>query len=377
MENNDVDIKLDSGVSSDNQQVFQDVLEVEESKDYFNIEHYKKKAPVNSKLSVNDRINISSYIAKKHPFTKINNTVDKLLDFSPNETDDKVISELNGDGFHVLENRISEGLCDDIAKKLESVPYRIRGFKKKLYGINESNISKYRANAIWAINQNDIYKIPEVQKIAFDENLLNIIGGFLGSDPILCSTTSWWSKSHSSHRSNLSGNAQLFHQDVDYLKFIKVFIYLNDIEEKNGPHQYVKGSAKTAEDKLGEEYRTSSRVEDDRVKEIFGEENIKTFTGKKGTIIIEDTLGLHKGTSVKEGSRLLVQLVYTNSLYFHSSQHFDPSISLPEVKEFCQKRPRVFSNFTNKAAEINRKKIEIGSKMTLKQYIVARVRKYI
>ena len=60
----------------------------------------------------------------------------------------------------------------------------------------------------------------------FDENLLNIIGGFLGSDPILCSTTSWWSKSHSSHRSNLSGNAQLFHQDVDYLKFIKVFIYL-------------------------------------------------------------------------------------------------------------------------------------------------------
>ena len=36
--------------------------------------------------------------------------------------------------------------------------------------------------------------------------------------------------------------AQLFHFDMDRIRFLKVFIYLTDVGTENGPHVYVRGS---------------------------------------------------------------------------------------------------------------------------------------
>ena len=322
-------------------EIFQDVLEVEKSKDYLNLNHNSSKLAINLSLTVKDRNLISELIAKEYPFKKVMKQQGNLLEFSSNESTENIVKKLSTDGFYVLEDKLNDVVCEQIKSRLEKIPYRIRGVKKDIVGITEQNIGKHKANAIWAINQNDIVQIPEIQRIAFDERILNVVGTFFGSAPILCQTNSWWSKNHSNHRSNLSGNAQLYHQDVEYLKFIKVFVYLNDVGEKNGPHKYVKGSATIAEDKLGTGYSLSSRVDDETVKELFGEENIISFEGKKGTIIIENTLGLHKGVPVVEGARLLLQLEYANSLYLDSTQFFESKHLLSSVKklETTQRNP--------------------------------------
>jgi len=219
--------------------IYNDVIKVEESKDYLNLNHRSEKSEINFNLSVKERHLVSDLISKKHPFSSVTNSLKKSITLSENESKETVAKQLNEKGFYVLENRLSEDVCEKIKTELEKVPYEIRGFKKDLTGINENNISKYKSNVLWVKDINSVLKIPEIQNIAFDDRLLNIVGEFLGSIPILTITSSWWSKNHSNHRSNLSGNAQMYHQDLDYIKFLKVFIYLNDIEEENGPHKYV------------------------------------------------------------------------------------------------------------------------------------------
>lgn len=357
--------------------IFNDVIEVESKKEYLDLNHNLEKREINFSLSVKERYLVSDLLSEKYSFDPLNNEVEKILEFAQNESIGKIADSLKKDGYYVLKNKLSEEFCDEIKSELEKIPFRIRGSKKNLIGVNEKTIKNYKANALWALNQNDILSIPEIQKIAFDSRILNIIGSFFNAPPILCQTNSWWSKSHSNHRSNLSSNAQLYHQDLDYLKFIKVFIYLKDINENNGPHKYVVASSLAAEQELGEGYKLNSRLDEELVENIFGSENIKTFTGQKGTIIIENTLGLHRGTPVVEGSRLLVQLQYTNSLYFHGSQYFDPKILIEELIPFKKQHQRVFNNFTEKAESLNTELIKRNSSMTFKKWFVSKIKKFI
>ena len=44
--------------------------------------------------------------------------------------------------------------------------------------------------------------------------------------------------------SNPPGNEYGFHYDVDDFKFLKLFFYLNDVDENCGPHVYVKNNGK-------------------------------------------------------------------------------------------------------------------------------------
>ena len=46
------------------------------------------------------------------------------------------------------------------------------------------------------------------------------------------------------------------------------------------------------------------------IKKFYDNKNIKTFKGKEGKVIIEDTFGLHKGTPPSSKSRIMLILIY-------------------------------------------------------------------
>ena len=123
---------------------------------HLDLNHNQNKLSVNLNLSIKDRNSISELIADKYPFKKVEKQEGNVLKFSPNETNETIVNKLATDGFYVLENKLSDELCEELKSRLEKIPYRIRGFKKDIVGINHENISKHKANAIWAINQNDI-----------------------------------------------------------------------------------------------------------------------------------------------------------------------------------------------------------------------------
>jgi hypothetical protein len=47
----------------------------------------------------------------------------------------------------------------------------------------------------------------------------------------------------------------------------------------------------------------------------YGQKAEVTFAAPRGTIIVEDTRGLHKGNPVSGNSRLILQLQFSNSLF--------------------------------------------------------------
>lgn len=147
----------------------------------------------------------------------------------------------------------------------------------------------------------DVIQAPYLLAIANRPDILAIVEGILGCKPTLSYIAAWWSY----HTNVGAQQAEHFHRDVDDWRFVKLFIYLTDVAELNGPHVYVLNSS--ASHKL----RKIRRYSDDEVIQHFGKNNIIEITGNAGQGFLEDTFGIHKGQPVNNGRRLIFQAVYS------------------------------------------------------------------
>ena len=138
---------------------------------------------------------------------------------------------------------------------------------------------------------------------------------------------------------------QLFHFDLERPKWLKSFIYLNDVDDNNGPHFFVPKSHKN----LGivKEIRSKgySRIEDQIVEKYYPE--IKKITGKKGTLLIEDTRGLHKGSVVRKDFRCLALLQFNNSNFGSENHEYKFKINDKDNLSFFLDYSETYSNIKN------------------------------
>ena len=112
-----------------------------------------------------------------------------------------------------------------------------------------------------------------------------------------------------------SANAQKFHTDIDYSKHFKIFIYLDDVLDQDGPHIFIPGTHKRKKFS----HLLIKRYEDDIIYQNYSEK-VK-FTGKKGTIFFEDTFGFHKGTTPIENSRIALVVVFGKGKIRYDKDH--------------------------------------------------------
>jgi hypothetical protein len=153
----------------------------------------------------------------------------------------------------------------------------------------------------------------DVQELMADTSLLALAEKYLGARPRLDVMSMWWHTNF--HGKPDSEAAQFYHFDLDRLKWLKVFVYLTDVGMQDGPHSFVQGSHAVGgipEHFLQKGY---ARLSDDEVLGHYGQQAEVTFAAPKGTIIVEDTRGLHKGNPVTGKSRLILQLQFSNSLF--------------------------------------------------------------
>ncbi|ARQ75129.1 hypothetical protein B6D87_13275 [Pseudomonas fragi] len=152
-----------------------------------------------------------------------------------------------------------------------------------------------------SFSSEDILRSPHALKWINNEKTLSIVEGILGAKATLSNVSVWWSyPGHSTPQ-----EAENFHRDVDDLRFIKLFIYLTDVDEESGPHAFVPQSHRH----MG--YRKIRRYSDTEIKSEFGDDGIKYFMGSKGTAFLENTFGLHKGQLPSNKRRLLFQAQYS------------------------------------------------------------------
>ena len=241
-------------------------------------------------------------------FKKLKKKNPKLL------TNSKLYFETNLDPKNTLIHLKESGIYDKIylkqdiiniiLKKIKSYKFQTNRTKDKIY-LEEKN--KFRD--IYLLRLFNPHKfIIEIDEISLNQNLVNTVRNFLGCEPIIMSSQIWWTYpfyNESGELSNPPGNEYGFHYDVDDFKFLKLFFYLNDVDETCGPHVYVKNNGK----KNIKEY-INRRVDDNYVLQNY-KDRIKTILGKAGSGFIEDTSFYHKGTNpIVTSGRGVLQIIY-------------------------------------------------------------------
>lgn len=143
-----------------------------------------------------------------------------------------------------------------------------------------------------------------------DPDVIAIVQSYLGFTPLL---TEAYIRRNFPARHKVMNHA--WHRDRNHDKYLlKGFIFLSDCTLRTGPHHYISGSI---QDRTldGKPYFTDTEVET-AYPESSGRHIISVV--KAGTIVLEDTRGLHKAGVPDEGFRDLGFAVFTPPVAFRA-----------------------------------------------------------
>ncbi|MEP1097180.1 MAG: phytanoyl-CoA dioxygenase family protein [Cyclobacteriaceae bacterium] len=261
--------------------------------------HGLTNGKVNRKES--EKINRKS---QKHNFTELTHGITGELDSNGLS---KIVEELNTHGYHVFDQKLSLEQCDQIIDTSLTIPANTIP-KNECEPVLIFD-SKNPKAPMYKFNEEDLLENESLRSILFDVNFLRIAQEYLNCLPLNDIFVMWWSSVFSNNPN--SHAAQLYHFDMDHLKFIKFFIYLTDVDAKSGPHCYVRGSHKNKPLALSND----RRYEDVEIQAHYQDDDFIEITGQKGTIVAVDTSGFHKGKLPENRERLIVQIEYTNSFF--------------------------------------------------------------
>ncbi|MEH2082084.1 MAG: phytanoyl-CoA dioxygenase [Nostoc sp.] len=218
------------------------------------------------------------------------------------ESDRQILDNLKCDGIHIT--TLTE-LGFDSTSELLKAAY---SYLSQMTSVNNDYFNE-KFPQIYTVTY-----LPEFATWGSEKRLLNIIENYIGL-PIIF---------HGVHlrkdfpNKNQFGT-QLWHKDAEDRRMIKIIIYLNDVEEKHGPFEYIPASL-TSLLRLNY-YRTYYKlwqsghlgITDEELNEIIPKQAWKACMGLAGTVIIVDPKkAIHHGTFRTE-DRLTLFSCYTST----------------------------------------------------------------
>jgi hypothetical protein len=257
----------------------------------------------------------------------------------------EAIETLRDKGFYVFPTRLPDSICDELLKiSLTELCTSHDDSGRSEVGLFDR---KSPASVKYAINAERLIKHPVVQKLVSDMSIIWLAQEYLQSKPILDHLVMWWITNV--NKAPDSEAAQLYHFDMNKVKFLKFFLYVTDVGTDNGPHCFIQKSNRTGGIPASLLERGYARILDEEAEKCFPPEDFIEITGLRGTIFAEDTRGLHKGKKLEHGDRLVFELEFANSLFGSTGK--SPVLSqvdTPELAEALARYPRLYSHFDNR-----------------------------
>lgn len=149
--------------------------------------------------------------------------------------------------------------------------------------------------------KDDVLNCPHLLEVANHPLILDIVSKVMNCKPTISNINVW----RSYPGFDVAKDSENFHRDVDDFHFLKLFIYLTDVDEQSGPHVYVKKSHKS------KDFLRIARFTDEEIYNKYHEKNILKITGEAGSTILENTFGLHKGQVAESKERMIFQVEYS------------------------------------------------------------------
>ncbi len=170
-------------------------------------------------------------------------------------------------------------------------------------------------------------------RVCTSRRMLDLANTYLGLWSKLEYVDMWYSVPMAEEARRVS--SQRWHRDFNDKHLLKAFLYLVDVDQDTGPFEYIPGSApggKYSQEwpwkPLGETYPPDGAVE-----ERIPADDIKTFTGPKGTLLFCNTSGFHRGGFAKAKPRVLATVTYSSpaSLKSLTDRSYEFTGSLDEL----------------------------------------------
>ena len=248
-------------------------------------------------------------------------SVPKFKPAAPNEEAVAAANDLQQKGYHKFDKLPADFGAADVRARLENSPLSnaaALNYQAKLVERNEFLLKDKPSDVFLASYKvEDVIRCTPLVKLACDPNIVAAIQAYIGCTPTISGFQIWHT-----FPGYVDIPAENFHRDRDCFRFIKLFVYLSDVDAGAGPHQYVQLSHNP---EALQEYVKSRGMNIDlmrlfkgnsrdlklaEIESIFGP-NVLTITGAAGSAFLEDTYGLHRGTRPTTSPRMIFSVTYT------------------------------------------------------------------
>jgi hypothetical protein len=149
-------------------------------------------------------------------------------------------------------------------------------------------------------------------RVVSSDTMLGIINTYRDQLTRLHYLDSWYTVPYPDADKRIS--SQRWHRDPEEAHVVKVFLYVNDVDEEAGPFEYVRSS--TTGGRYGElwpwEEESSFYPPGDELMAAVAPEDVLTLTGAAGTLIFCDTGGFHRGGFARTKPRILFMCSYVS-----------------------------------------------------------------
>ena len=236
-------------------------------------------------------------------------------DYVPSQKAVDVALEIEKKGYAKIENFFDINQIDLLNLKVEEI------LNDASHYANQSKISQIdaRKNQLYIQILQPFLNTPEIHPFVFNDFTIDVAGAYLDCMPVLSTCNL-----RKSFITNLpEGGTQIYHVDPNSPRFLKFFIYLNDVDMSGGPFCYIEGSHTKKFEIDNHNWNSQYSWDTDLINKIYGEDKIKYLTAKKGDLLIADTNGWHRGIKPINNERTMLTLDYAcHPEFFDINQTF-------------------------------------------------------
>ena len=258
-----------------------------------------------------------------YAFPIIRNLKKKNLNLSNIEVDaNKSLNDLCNRGYTEiaqLKKEIFIDIKNEVLANESNIVLKKKTFDGLIYKQKNETLSQYldrlKKNNVSRISGSlNIEKCSALKRLIISKDIIDIASKYINSKRLSINVSYFISLPVKTSESEKYKNAQYFHWDNDFTKFLKLYIYLSDVDEGSGPHVYIEGTHKSKRF----EHSLTRLYSDEEIYESYP--NIKKFYGESGSFFFTDSYGLHKGEVPVTSPRIMLNIHFgSNKIKYHAN----------------------------------------------------------
>lgn len=208
---------------------------------------------------------------------------------------DSVVNEIKKKGFYILRNYKSKEFCNSILKQVntyKNIPYN----EGEGGDLRVTRFENYSKEAMEFLNDSLFLSVGS-----------KIIGHKVDNKTKRCQLGVLNYKKGA----NSGGGWHVDNHKIQY----KAMIYLTDVNKNNGPFAMLYPNLKSTDypPDASDPARNNMRFHDQIA--IDHKDKIQILTGKAGDVILFQSNNIHRGTNIKEGTRITLTNYYYDGIY--------------------------------------------------------------